>query len=120
MALIIIAVILSLSLKSRNPEIAGVISISICLVIIGLSISRIGVIIDTLKRLANYVKIDYGYLIILLKLVGIAYICEFASDISKDAGYSAVATQIELLGKLTMLMVALPVLMQVIETIMTL
>ncbi|MCM1272843.1 MAG: stage III sporulation protein AD [Clostridium sp.] len=120
MALVIIAVILSLSLKTRNPEISSVVSLAICVAIIALSIGRIGLIVDTLKQLASHIKVEYAYLVILLKLVGIAYICEFASGISKDAGYSAVSAQIELLGKLTMLMVALPVLIQVIETILVL
>ena len=56
----------------------------------------------------------------LVKLIGIAYICEFAASISKDAGYSAVASQIELLGKLTMLVVSLPVFMQVVQTVLSL
>ncbi len=120
MAFVIIAVILSLSLKSRNPEMSSLISLAVCIIIISLSVVRIGTIVDTLKQLAAYIKIEYTYVIILLKLVGIAYICEFAAGISKDAGYSAVSSQIELLGKLTMLMVALPVLMQVIETILEL
>lgn len=120
MAFIIISVILSLSLKSRNPEISTLISVAVCLVIISLCVLRIGTIIDTLKDLAAYIKIEYTYIAVLLKLIGIAYICEFASGISKDAGYSAVSSQIEMLGKLTMLMVALPVLMQVIETVLEL
>ena len=45
---------------------------------------------------------------------------EFAASISKDAGYSAVASQIELLGKLTMLVVSLPVFMQVVQTVLSL
>lgn len=118
MSLIIIAVIMALSLKSRNPEISGMISVAICIIIIALCIGRIGTIMDTLRRISDYVKIDSAYIVILLKLIGIAYICEFASGISKDAGYSAVASQIELTGKLTMLLVSLPVLMQVIETIL--
>lgn len=118
MSLIIIAVIMALSLKSRNPEISSLISVAICTIIIALCIGRIGTIMDTLRRISDYVKIDSAYIVILLKLIGIAYICEFASGISKDAGYSAVAAQIELTGKLTMLLVSLPVLMQVIETIL--
>lgn len=117
LSLIVIAVILALSLKSRNPEISSLVSIAVCLVIIALCIGRIGAILDTLKRISEYIRIDHTYISILLKLIGIAYVCEFASGISKDAGYSSVASQIELLGKLTMLMVSLPVLLQVIETI---
>ena len=117
MALVIIAIILALSLKSRNPEISSIISVGLCLVIISVCVDRLNVIINKVKNISSNVDIDKTYIFILLKLIGIAYICEFASGISKDAGYSAVASQIELLGKLTMLMVSLPVLEQVIEII---
>lgn len=118
MALIIIAIMFSLSIKSISPSISSLISISLCLIIISICVSRIGAIIKSLKGISNYIKIDKAYIVILLKLIGIAYICEFASGISRDAGYSAVASEIELAGKLTMLMVSLPVFLQVIETIM--
>ncbi|MBQ8924454.1 MAG: stage III sporulation protein AD [Lachnospiraceae bacterium] len=117
MALIIIAIILALSLKSRNPEISSIISVCLCLVIISVCVDMLNIIINKVKSISSNVDIDKTYIFILLKLIGIAYICEFASGISKDAGYSAVASQIELLGKLTMLMVSLPVLEQVIEII---
>ncbi len=120
MAFIIIAVILALSLKAKNPEISSLISIAICIVIVSLCIGRLEAIINSLKSITNHINIEKTYLIVLLKLIGIAYICEFASGISKDAGYSAVASQIELVGKLTMLMVSMPILLQVIETIVEL
>ncbi len=118
MALIIIAIMLALSLKSRSPEISSLLSLAICIVIIGLCVTRIKAIVELFRKLTNYISIDSTYIFILLKLIGIAYICEFASGISKDAGYSAVASHIELMGKLTMLMVSVPVLLQVIDSIL--
>ena len=118
MALLVVAVMLALSLKSRSPEISSLVSVAICIVVIGLCITRISAIIDLVHRLTEYISIDSTYIMILLKLIGIAYLCEFACGISKDAGYSAIASHIELLGKLTMLMVSVPVLLKVIESIM--
>jgi stage III sporulation protein AD len=74
-------------------------------------------IMSVVDRLNSYISIDQGYLLILFKLIGIAYVCEFASGISRDAGYGAIASQIELLGKLTMLAVSLPVLLAVLEMV---
>ncbi len=117
MALVIIAIMLAISIRTINPAISSIISAALCLMIIGICVSRIGAILDSIKGIFANIKLDETYLLILLKLIGIAYICEFASGISKDAGYGAVASHIELLGKLTMLMVSLPVFIQVIETI---
>ncbi len=120
MALIIVAMVLALSLKSRNPEISSLVSIAVCLVIVFLCVERIRTILSGMNRIINYIHIDRLYIGILIKLIGIAYICEFAAGISKDAGYQAIASQIELVGKLTMLMVSMPVLMQVLNTILEL
>ena len=120
MALLIVAMVLALSLKSRNPEISSLVSIAVCLVIAFLCVERIRTILSGMNRIINYIHIDRLYIGILIKLIGIAYICEFAAGISKDAGYQAIASQIELVGKLTMLMVSMPVLMQVLNTILEL
>lgn len=118
MSLVIVAIVLAISLKSRNPEISSIIGIAISIVIISLVVGYIGNIVATLKYIYGYINIKEGYFLVLLKLIGIAYICEFASGISKDAGYSAVASQIELTGKVTMLVVSLPVLVSVVETVL--
>jgi stage III sporulation protein AD len=115
--LIIIGMMFALSLKSRTPELSSMLSLAICIVIISICVSRLKSIISVVDRLNSYIDIDSGYLIILLKLVGIAYVCEFAAGISREAGYGAIASQIELLGKLTMLVVSLPVLLAVIEMV---
>lgn len=120
MALLVVCVVLALSIKSRNPEISTLVSVSICLAIVGLCIKRIETILTGINRIINYIHIDKLYLGILIKLLGISYICEFAAGISKDAGYQAIAGHIELAGKLTMLMVSMPVLMQVLNTILEL
>ena len=57
------------------------------------------------------------YLGFLFKAVGITYVCEFCASICKDAGYGAVAGQIEIFGKLSILLMGIPVLVAVIENI---
>ncbi len=117
MAFIIIAVILAISIKSKSPEFSSLISVALGVTVIALCIGRLKIIVNTVKEISDDIHIDKTYIVILIKLMGIAYICEFAAGISKDAGYGAVASQIELIGKLTMLMVSLPVLMQLVESI---
>ena len=69
------------------------------------------------ELLQGYLDQSGGYLTVLMKVVGITYICEFSAAICKDAGYGAVAGQIEILGKLSVVFAGLPVLFQVIEQI---
>lgn len=64
-----------------------------------------------------YLGETQGYLGILMKVVGITYLCEFSAGMCKDAGFTAVADQIEILGKLSVLFAGLPILLAVIRQI---
>lgn len=51
-------------------------------------------------------------------MIGIAYVGQFSAGICKDAGYSAIAGQIEIFSKLSILVLSMPVLMALMETIL--
>ena len=55
------------------------------------------------------------YIALLLKMIGVTYLSEFSSSICRDAGYSAVAGQIELVGKLSILTIGMPIVLALFE-----
>jgi stage III sporulation protein AD len=57
------------------------------------------------------------YITTLIKIIGITYVAEFASGICKDAGYSAIAGQIEVFAKIAVMALSMPVLIALLETI---
>ena len=87
------------------------------LVIGFLSISRLELILDTVRAIGSQIRVKNIYLGTLLKMVGITYIAEFASGICRDAGFSALGTQVEMFGKLSILAVSAPVLQALLETL---
>jgi len=68
----------------------------------------------------SYLGMGEHYLAILLKVIGITYICEFCASVCKDAGYGTVASQLEILGKLAVMFAGLPVLLAVAKQLQTL
>ena len=70
-----------------------------------------------LAAFEKYISSQNSYFSLLFKVVGITWICEFVSGICKDSGYSAVAAQMELLGKIAVLFAGMPVFLALIETI---
>lgn len=50
-------------------------------------------------------------------MIGITYLCEFCAGLCRDAGYQAIAAQVELFGKVTVLLAGMPVLLSLIDTI---
>lgn len=73
-----------------------------------------------LEVIAINAKVNIFYVETILKIIGIAYIAEFASQITKDAGQGAIASKIELAGKILILAMAIPILTLLIETIIQL
>lgn len=116
-ALGLITVLLASQFKGGKSEYSLYIGFAGCLLIFFYGISKLKVILDALNQIQSYIHIKDTYIILLLKIVGITYIAEFASDLCKDAGYGAVSGQIEFVGKLTILSVSMPVLMALLETI---
>ncbi len=114
-ALGIIGVLIALQFKSHKPEYGTYIGIGICILIFYYALQSLGSVVGQLMGLQKYVEIGQGYFGILLKVVGITYICEFSASICKDAGYQSVASQIEMLGKLAVMFSGLPIILAVIE-----
>ncbi len=73
-----------------------------------------------LERLATNANLNMVYVETILKIIGIAYIAEFGAQITRDAGQGAIAAKIELAGKVLILVMAIPILTVLIETIITL
>ena len=113
----IAAVVFAVQLKALRPEYSVYIILTAGIVIAFLGISKLEVILDTAKTIGDYIGMKHIYMGTLLKMVGITYIAEFAAGICKDAGYSALATQVEMFGKLSILAVSAPVILALLETI---
>lgn len=113
----IIAIVLATQFKSQRSEYGTYISLAACIIILFLGTSKLQVIIDGVNRIESYININPTYLSILLKIVGITYIAEFASSLCKDAGHGAIANQIELVGKLTILALSMPILLALLDLV---
>ena len=110
-------VMLALQFKSGKPEYGLYLGTGICLIIFTFSISGLRALLERIREIQGALSGSTDYLGFLFKAVGITYVCEFCASICKDAGYGAVAGQIEIFGKLSVLLMGIPVLAAVIENI---
>ncbi len=111
------AVVLAVQLKAVKGEYGTYMVLGAGLVIFFYALSKIETVLDVLKRVQSLIWIDGMYLEVLMKMIGITYIAEFASGICKDAGFGSLGGQIEMFGKLSILAVSMPVLLALLETI---
>ena len=113
----ITAVMLAVQFKALKGEYGIYLTAAACLFIFSYAIRRMDTILEGLRRIQEYIKIDQVYLTALIKMIGIAYVAEFSSGICRDSGYSAIGTQIEIFGKLSILAVSMPIILALLETL---
>ena len=112
----IAGVLLAVLLKHQKSDYAVYVSLAACVFIFYYAVGKLHVITETIETIQGYLTIDAVYMQTLLKIAGITYISEFASAVCRDTGYQAIASQIEIFGKLTILAVSMPVLLSLLET----
>lgn len=110
-------ILLAVPLRNYKAEYGVYTGIAVCLVIMGYAVNYFTGMFTAIERLRGYLNDNYSYLTLLLKAVGATYACEFCAGICKDAGYSGIAGQVEMVGKLYILLTGMPVLMALIESI---
>ncbi|MEM5767977.1 MAG: stage III sporulation protein AD, partial [Bacillota bacterium] len=113
----IVVTILILVIRQQRPEFALLLSLGLSVMIFLLVAGKISLILDLFNDLANRANVNQLYLNTVLKIIGIAYISEFGAQICRDAGESAVAGKIELAGKILILVLAVPIIAVVLDTI---
>lgn len=115
----IIASILYIILKDINRSFAFFLIIITAIFIFLAIIKQISIVFNLIKSLGEKANIDDIYLTTILKIIGIAYITEIGASLTRDAGLSSVAANIELAGKIFILLLAVPIITAVIEAILT-
>ncbi|MCI8853768.1 MAG: stage III sporulation protein AD [Lachnospiraceae bacterium] len=113
----ITGVFLALQIRSAKPELSVYLGIATSLLILLLAVDKLSVVLEGIRTIQEHLSIHAAYIQALLKIIGITYVAEFASDICKDAGYGTLAGQIGIFSKLSILAVSMPVLTALLETI---
>jgi len=113
----ITAVLLALILKSYRPEYSYYISIAVCICIFMFVGTKLELLIGYTEKMQSMIRLEDSYMAMILKMIGVTYVAEFASNICKDCGYQTIAGQIELFAKLSILVLGMPVMLAFMETI---
>ena len=113
----ITGVFLALFLKQTKPEYAVCVSVGTGILLLFLVAERLRLVIENIRLIQSAISIQSAYIQVLLKIIGITYISEFAADICRDAGYGAVAGQIGVFAKLSILAISMPIVSALLQTV---
>ena len=114
----IISTALCLVINKDRPEIAMFIGILTGLIILTSVIFKLGFIIESINDLANKANIPSVYITLIIKLIGIAYLMEFAIQLCKDCGEGNIASKLEFGGKIIVMTMSFPILLSIVEMVL--
>lgn len=115
-----VVTLLILIIKREKPEIAVQLSLTLATIIFLIVLTKISIVLNLFRDMAEKANISQMYLNTILKIIGIAYITEFGAQVCRDAGEGAVAGKIEFAGKVLVMVMAIPIIALVMDTVMRL
>lgn len=113
----VIGVLVANWFKANKAEYASLFIAAIGFLLFGFAFQQVTLFMEQFVGITLLLGDSSTHLGSLMKVVGITYICEFAASLCKDSGYQTIAGQIEILGKLSVVMAGLPILLAVVEQI---
>lgn len=113
----IISTTLCLIIKKDRPEIAMFIAVLTGITIFLSVMLKLNFIIESIESLAQRANIPSMYITVIIKLIGIAYIMEFAIQLCKDCGEGNIASKLEFGGKIIIMTMSFPILLSIVDMI---
>ncbi|NPV26209.1 MAG: stage III sporulation protein AD [Firmicutes bacterium] len=118
--LALVVTILTVLLRQQRPELAVQISIAFGALVFILMIGKISAVVDVMSELTERANVNVFYISTILKIIGVAYIAEFGAQVCRDAGEGAVAAKVEFAAKIIVMMLAVPIIVAILESLIRL
>lgn len=112
-----ISVSMCLILKQTRPELAMLTALMTAIVIIFFAMNYIGQVVELVKELSLKAGLPLDVMMVILKIIGISYVAEFAVNVCKDSGENAIASKLELAGKCIILVLGMTIIGNFVDTI---
>jgi stage III sporulation protein AD len=111
----VLGAVLALTVKKQNPETALTITIACSVLIFFMVLPLLRESIALLARIGGMLDGGMPYVALAVKVIGVAYMAELGASICADAGESAIAAKIDLAGRLIVLVLAVPVIIDIVQ-----
>ncbi len=116
-AIVIIAAILSLIVRQYKGEYSLIIQLGGILLVMLVAMSTIGSLFEQITSVMTESEIDSEFVNVIIKILGISVIIEMSADVCRDTGNSALASNVEFLGKIIILSMTFPMIKTLISFI---
>lgn len=114
----LVSLVIIIIIKQYKPEFALYVSLVAGIIILSMAFTTISEIVDFIKSYADKASISNKFVLILLKITGIAILAEFATSICKDAGETAIASKLDIASKVIIISASIPIITSLLEVIL--
>lgn len=118
--LALVTVAMLLIIRQDRPELAVQLGLALGALVFGLVLGELSGIVDGIQALAGKAGVDRQHLTTVFRIIGVAYVAEFAGQVCRDAGEGAVAGKVEMAGKVLILALAFPIILAVLDAVLRL
>ena len=113
----LVTVFTSVLIKSTKPELSFAVTITGIIIISLYIVDALENTLTSFSTLSQISGAPNGLLKLLIKIVGVGYITEFGAGIITDFGSPSVADKVVLAGKLTIVILSIPILESLLSLI---
>ncbi|MCL2572892.1 MAG: stage III sporulation AC/AD family protein [Defluviitaleaceae bacterium] len=114
----VLCAVLAIIIKKQSPEIALIITIASSVLIFLMILPMLTQAVGVLTNVGNMLDGGFEYVSLALRVIGVAYMAELGSSVCTDAGESAIATKIDLGGRVIIMVMAMPVVIDIVTTVL--
>ncbi|MEA4882879.1 MAG: stage III sporulation protein AD [Clostridia bacterium] len=115
--LALLGTVLLTIVRQTRSDIAVALSAAVGVVVFMMAASRLAQFVSVLTQLADAAGVSRIYLDTVLRVVGVAYLAAFGAQVCRDAGEGALASKVELAGKVLILMMSVPLMFALLELV---
>lgn len=116
----VITLILGITLTKFNSEFKVYMTVIFGIVVLFMLFNELKIYLEDILNLFARYDIKTEYFSTILKIVGIAYICDFISLLCKDLDYESVGKKVEIAGKLVILIYSVDIIKIFLDQILLL
>lgn len=109
--------VLTMITRQFKPEYSTLVLFAVCLFLVGYLTTGLREVLNFVQILQKKIPVSSTYIKVLFKLLAIAYVCQIASDLCEDLGYRSISFQIETIGKVSILLLSIPIIQSLLETV---
>ncbi|MBQ6907448.1 MAG: stage III sporulation protein AD [Clostridia bacterium] len=114
----VIGTFLSMTVRAYKTELGVLTALSTAFLLLLYTVPSIWEITSEIKNLSENAAIDSVYVTAVIKIIGIAYITQFASELAKDANESLLSKKLELVGKISIIALMMPIISGLLSAIL--